>query len=158
MNFFILPNTKEYILKKVCNQAFLGAPITSIVEKNTMEGNGAPELLYFPHSSDNLPLCSAEQRHSYRFGTTWGWVNNDIIFIFGWTIPLRSGDWLGHSRTSWGTFLLPWLCVLGHCHDQLSMPWLALMPWPPLTVHCLVNHPFDVVQLSCPLSRKKPKA
>ncbi len=35
-----------------------------------------------------LPLCSAEQRHSYRFGTTWGWVN-EIIFIFGWTIPLR---------------------------------------------------------------------
>ncbi len=35
-----------------------------------------------------LPLCSAEQRHSYRFGTTWGWVNDDTIFIFGWTIPL----------------------------------------------------------------------
>ncbi len=40
------------------------------------------------HSSEYLPLCSAEQRHSYRFGTTWGWVN-DRIFIFGWTIPLR---------------------------------------------------------------------
>ncbi len=36
-----------------------------------------------------LPLCSAEQRHSYRFGTTWGRVN-DRIFIFGWTIPLSS--------------------------------------------------------------------
>ncbi len=35
-----------------------------------------------------LPLCSAEQRHSYRFGTTWGWVNDDSIFIFGWIIPL----------------------------------------------------------------------
>ncbi len=33
-----------------------------------MEVNGAPELLCFPHSSDYLPLCSAEQRHSYRFG------------------------------------------------------------------------------------------
>ncbi len=22
------------------------------------------------------------------FGTTWGWVINDRIFIFGWTIPL----------------------------------------------------------------------
>ncbi len=38
--------------------------------KNTMEVNGAPELLCFPHSSEYLPLCSAEQRHSYRFGTT----------------------------------------------------------------------------------------
>ncbi len=55
-----------------------------------MQVNGAPELLCFPHSSEYLPLCSAEQRHSYRFGITWGWVNDDRIFIFGWTIPLRS--------------------------------------------------------------------
>ncbi len=54
-----------------------------------MEVNGAPELLRLPHSSEYLPLCSAEQRNSYRFGTTWGWVNADRIFIFGWTIPLR---------------------------------------------------------------------
>ncbi len=48
-----------------------GAPLTSIVGKeNTMEVNGAPELLCFPHSSEYLPLCSAEQTHSYRFGTT----------------------------------------------------------------------------------------
>ncbi len=53
-----------------------------------MEVNDAPELLFFPHSSEYLPLCSAEQRHSYRFGTTWGWVKDDSIFIFGWTIPL----------------------------------------------------------------------
>ncbi len=57
--------------------------------KYTMEINGAPELLCFPHSSEYLPLCLVEQRHSYRFGTTWGWVNDDRIFIFGWTIPLR---------------------------------------------------------------------
>ncbi len=55
-----------------------------------MEVNGAPELLCFPHSSEYLPLCSVEQRHSYRFGTTWGWVNDDRIFIFGWTIPLST--------------------------------------------------------------------
>ncbi len=71
MNFFDLPNTKEDILKEVCNQAVFGAPLTSIVgKKNTMEVNGAPELLCFPHSSEYLPLCSEEQRHSYRFGTT----------------------------------------------------------------------------------------
>ncbi len=27
-------------------------------------------------------------RNSYRFWATWGWVNDDRIFIFGWTIPL----------------------------------------------------------------------
>ncbi len=44
-------------------------------------------LLCFPHSSEYLPLCS-EQTHSYRFGSTWGWVN-DRIFIFGCTVPLN---------------------------------------------------------------------
>ncbi len=29
-----------------------------------MEVNGAPEMLCFPHSSEYLPLCSAEQTHS----------------------------------------------------------------------------------------------
>ncbi len=31
----------------------------------------------------------SEQRHSYRFGTTWWWVNDNRILIFGRTIPLR---------------------------------------------------------------------
>ncbi len=29
-----------------------------------------------------------DERRSYGFGTTWVWVINDRIFIFGWTIPL----------------------------------------------------------------------
>ncbi len=35
-----------------------------------------------------LNLCFDERR-SCRFGTTWGWVINYIIFIFGWAIPLK---------------------------------------------------------------------
>ncbi len=54
----------------------------------TMEVNGAPKQPGYKLSSKYRPLCSAEQRNSYRFGTTWGWVN-DRIFIFGWTIPLN---------------------------------------------------------------------
>ncbi len=34
-----------------------------------------------------LNLYSEDER-SYRFGTTWGWVINDRIFIFEWTNPL----------------------------------------------------------------------
>lgn len=47
------------------------------IEKNTMEVSVAPHLLqtFFKISS----LCSAEQRNLYRFGTTWGWVNDDRI-------------------------------------------------------------------------------
>ncbi len=59
MNAFVL-NTKEDILKKVCNQAVLG----------TIDFNSRRIiLLCFPHSSEYLPLCS-EQTHSYRFGST----------------------------------------------------------------------------------------
>jgi len=37
--------------------------------------------------SKYLILCLAEEKNSYRFGTTW---------IFGWTIPLR---WAVHHKT-----------------------------------------------------------
>ncbi len=70
-------------------QSSSGEPLTSIVFFfPTMEVNGAPKQLGYKLSSKYLPLCSAEQRNSYRFGTTRGWVNDDRIFIFGWTIPL----------------------------------------------------------------------
>ncbi len=36
----------------------------------TMEDNGAPKQPGYKLSSKYLPLCSAEQTHSYRFGTT----------------------------------------------------------------------------------------
>jgi len=32
---------------------------------------------------------SEEEWNAYRFGTTWGWINGDRIFIFRWTISLR---------------------------------------------------------------------
>ncbi len=35
-----------------------------------------------------LHLFSEDERRSYEFGTTWGWVINDNIFILGWAIPL----------------------------------------------------------------------
>ncbi len=43
----------------------------------TMEVNGAPKQPGYKLSSKYLPLCSAEQINLYRFGTTWGWVNDD---------------------------------------------------------------------------------
>ncbi len=36
-----------------------------------------------------LNLCSEDEWRSYGFGTTWEWVINDRIIIFGWTNPLR---------------------------------------------------------------------
>ncbi len=67
----------------------------------TMEVNCSPKQPGYKLSSEYLPLCSAEQRNSYRFGTTWGWVNDDRIFIFGWTVPLnvKKSDIIFYNRT-----------------------------------------------------------
>jgi len=40
------------------------------------------------YSLKYLLLCSTEEEKSYRFGMTWGWVNNERILIFGWTVSL----------------------------------------------------------------------
>ncbi len=73
----------------------------------TMEVNGAPKQPGYKLSSKYLPLCSAEQRNSYRFGTTWGWVNDDWIFIFRWTIPLKGS----YDVISSFPFLLQAICA-----------------------------------------------
>ncbi len=41
-------------------------------------------------SSKILNLCSEDEQRSSKFGTAWGWVINDGIFIFGWTIPSKT--------------------------------------------------------------------
>jgi len=51
--------------------------------------NGAKQLFGSSRFSKYLPLCSSEERYSYSFATTWGRVNDDRIFIFGWSIPLN---------------------------------------------------------------------
>ncbi len=66
MNVFVLLNTKEDILKNVGNRAVLDHSIFI----PTIEANGATKQPGYKLSSKYLPLCSAEQRHSYRFGTT----------------------------------------------------------------------------------------
>ncbi len=78
MNVFVL-NTKEDILKNEGNSSILSP---------TIEVNGAPKQPDYKLSSEYLPLCS-EQTHSYRFGTTWGWVNDNSILIFVCTVSLR---------------------------------------------------------------------
>jgi len=41
---------------------------------STVEGNGAHQMFGYPCYLKYLLLCSAKERKSYRFGTTWGWV------------------------------------------------------------------------------------
>ncbi len=68
---------KMNILKNVGNQTVDGCHWLTYTGKNTMDV-----------FQKYLLLCTTEEITSYRFGTTWGWVNNNRIFIIGWTIPL----------------------------------------------------------------------
>ncbi len=79
MNVFVLLNSKIDILKNVnrAKQSSSGATLTCIIFFfPTMEVNGAPKQPDYKRSSEYLPLCSAEQTQSYRFGTT------GFVFIF----------------------------------------------------------------------------
>ncbi len=58
---------------------FWGTIDFHIIYFPTMEVNGAPKQPGYKLSSKYLPLCLPEQRHSYRFGSTRGWVNDDWI-------------------------------------------------------------------------------
>ncbi len=77
------------------------------------------------------------------------------------SMGLRSGDWLGHSRTLMCFFLTHSFVALALYFGSLSC-WNT-HPWPifnalALTVHGPVHSPFNAVQLSCPLSRTPPQS
>ncbi len=48
----------------------------------------------------------------FRFGTTWGWVINDTIFIFGWTIPLNLLSLHTHTQSHMGCVSKVVSCLL----------------------------------------------
>jgi len=79
-----------------------------------MEVNGAKQLSGSNRSSTYLPLCSAEERTSHRFATTLGWVNDDRIVIFGWSIPLRWAQWWLNWNFRLAAPDLFWLWMLLH--------------------------------------------
>ncbi len=85
--------------------------------------------------------------------------NSNLQFLHRFSMGLRSGDWLGHSRTLMCFFLSHSFVALAVCFGSLSC-WNT-HPRPifnalALTVHGPIHRPFDAVQLSCPLSRKTP--
>ncbi len=62
---------------------YVSGPGNIVVALLSMEGQRA-----LPIHQKYLHVCSEDERRSYRFGTTWGWVINDRIFIFEWTNTL----------------------------------------------------------------------
>jgi len=78
MNFFLLQNTKEDILKNVENQSFGSRwlPLNCFLSmQKEVNGNG------YQHFSKHLLLCSSEERNSYKFETKWGWWQNFHFWV-----------------------------------------------------------------------------
>ncbi len=72
-----------------------------------MEVNGYCQLVGYAHSSKYLLLCLTEERNSYRFGMTWGWISDDRISIFGWTTLFSehsANDALSYFTHKWKLF------------------------------------------------------
>ncbi len=95
MNVFVLLNTKEDILKNEGN----GAVLVNQCFFSYYGSQWCPWLQTF----FKISSFSVQNKHKYRFGNTWGWVNDDRIFIFVWTVPLRDLDplWRGSCNCAW---------------------------------------------------------
>ncbi len=77
LSSFTLPQVVLNLYECVCSAEHKGrysvgnrAVLDHSIFSPTMEVNGAPKQPDYKRSSEYLPLCSAEQRHSYRFGST----------------------------------------------------------------------------------------
>ncbi len=128
MNVFVLLNTKEDILKNVETEQFWIIVFVSLLWKSMV-----PKTADYKLSPKYLPLCSAEQTHSYRSGNTRGWVN-DRIFIFGWTVPLTFTCSIFFPKTIIPTMLQ------NYSECNISVLGLLLhIKWNIKFVHCILG-------------------
>ncbi len=113
-----------------------------------------PPGMHTPHEGFcPTPLCRSSPSH-YVFEAA-----RTFSSLHRFSMGLRSGDWLGHSKTLMCFFLSHSFIALAVCFGSLSCWNTHLRPIfnaLALTVHGPVHHTFDAVQLSCPLSRKTP--
>ncbi len=83
----VVPNLYEFIkdiLKNVCNQTILVPIDFNCIFWQHNESQWEPKLFGYKHSSKYLLLCSTEEKQIWNSMR----VNDDRMFIFGWTIPL----------------------------------------------------------------------
>ncbi len=109
---------------------------------------------------DFVPLLFADPLQVIRF-RGWRLATRTFSSLHRFSMGLRSGDWLGHSRTLMCFFLSDSFVVLALCFGSLSR-WNThprpifntLLVFNALALR--VHRPFDAVQLSCSFSRKTP--
>ncbi len=78
-------------------------------------------------SSKYLLLCSTW--NSYRFGTTWGWVTDDWIFISGWTTSLIFYLQQNHSKYTVSVPEKKELPLHHNCFEEkMSTAWFFCQP------------------------------
>jgi len=74
------------------------------------------------------PFVLHRSHTAYRFGTTWWWVIDYIIFIFEWTILLTANMILGREHNSpLNAVVLHIKCVCGFGSDKLRD--ILLVKW-----------------------------
>ncbi len=85
---FITLTCIHYInMHSLHQHAFITLPLTCIhyinINMHSLHQHAFITLtcIHYINMHSFIHLCS-EQTHSYRFGSTWGWVNDDRIFIF----------------------------------------------------------------------------
>ncbi len=77
--------TQRKIFWRMWKQSRSGAILTYVVY--LLWKSMVPKRSWLQTFFKNIFLCVRQnKRNSYRFGTTWGWVNDERIFIFGWTL------------------------------------------------------------------------
>ncbi len=99
-----------------------------------------------------LNLCSEDERRSYRFEITRGWVINDIIFIFGWTIPLswdngqalfncliliKKKHYFYSAFVMWNTIMIARYAPF---HSNISVEWSFRNGWHDQCIMCFCAH------------------
>ncbi len=80
-------------------------------------------------------LCSEDERMSFGFGTTWGWVIKDRIFLFEWTIPLKKILVYCIIISLWHANIII-QCKLAF---TICITWLYVVSWNALGCNCSVG-------------------
>ncbi len=82
---FILLDTKIYLEKDSLLEKVHFVIIYSVlllIQTKNNRSQWEPRMFSYKHSSKYLLLSSTEERKSYRFGTTQGWVNDRILHFW----------------------------------------------------------------------------
>ncbi len=131
----VVPNLYEFLSNAEHKKIFW----RMLVLKKTVNGPHWLQLsIYIPSievnrdqqlfdSSKYLLLCSTW--NSYRFGTTWGWVTDDWIFISGWTTSLIFYLQLNHSKYTVSVPEKKELPLHHNCFEEkMSTAWFFCQP------------------------------